>query len=76
MSEPAYQWGHEHFCEPDATKLYREPGRISGHGYPVKLDAPPEPDTFCSVCLQWWADPEGSEVRPPITNGESNGGDA
>jgi hypothetical protein len=71
VSDTAYEWGPEHFCEPDATALYNaEPQRIHNPelGYPVKLDTPPEPPTFCSTCLQWWAEPEptgGSEHRPP-----------
>lgn len=76
MSDKPYQWGHEHFCQPDATKLYHaEPGRINAIGYPVELDANPVPATFCSVCLEWFDDPqhlEGSEHRPPEQR-ETNG---
>jgi hypothetical protein len=66
VSDTPYKWGHEHFCEPDATELYQnEPDRLAHLGHPVKLDAPPE--TFCSVCLEWFVGPheEGSEHRPP-----------
>jgi hypothetical protein len=68
VSEPSYQWGHEHFCEPDTRTLYdTEPRRLSEMGFPVKLEAPPEPPTFCSSCLQWWQEPQpqGSAPRPP-----------
>jgi hypothetical protein len=66
VSDTAYSWGHEHFCAPDATRLYqREPGRLNTVGYPKQLDELPE--TFCSVCLGWFTGPhpEGSEHRPP-----------
>lgn len=70
MSGKPFAWGDEHFCAPDATKLYnREPERLNTVGYPVELDANPVPATFCSVCLQWFDDPahdhEGSDHRPP-----------
>ena len=70
MSDKPYQWGHEHFCQPDATELYNtEPERLDTVGYPVELDANPKPATFCSVCFMWFDDPahdtEGSEHRPP-----------
>lgn len=68
MSESAYAWGGEHFCEPDTRHLYNtEPRRITDPeiGYPVELDEAPE--TFCSVCLKWFTGPhdEGSDHRPP-----------
>lgn len=71
MSDTPYEWAGEHFCKEDATALYHaEPERINNPdiGYPVELDSPPEPPTFCSTCLLWWADPnhlEGSDHRPP-----------
>jgi hypothetical protein len=72
---PAFQWGHEHFCQPDATELYnKEPQRLNDPalGFPKQLDELPE--TFCSVCLMWFVGPhpEGSEHRPP-QKGTSNG---
>lgn len=70
MNDKPYQWGHEHFCQPDATDLYNnEPRRLEEVGYPVELDAPPEPETFCSVCLQWFTAkvPEGLDSQPPKT---------
>lgn len=76
MSDTPYAWGAEHFCEPDATELYEtEPQRITDPalGYPVKLDELPEPETFCSVCLQWFTNPanlEGSAPRPPEEKAE------
>lgn len=67
-ADKAFAWGHEHFCEPDATALYHaEPERIHDPalGFPKELDHLPE--TFCSTCLDWFALPhiEGSEHRPP-----------
>lgn len=62
--EPSYRWGTENFCEPDVAKLYHaEPQRLNDPSlhFPVKLDTPPNPPTFCSVCLQWWADPNSEE---------------
>lgn len=68
MSDSAYQWGDEHFCEPDVVKLNEQDRDLAARiGYPVQLDAPPEPPTFCSYCLMWWSDPAhtGSAHRPP-----------
>lgn len=69
MSEKPYQWGHEHFCEPDVVALHeRDPSMAVEHGYPTQLEAPPTPATFCSVCLEWFDDPAhlvGSDHRPP-----------
>lgn len=73
MNDQPYAWGVEHFCEPDATRLYEtEPQRLTDPelGYPVKLEELPVPETFCSACLEWFTTPEevelirGSEVRP------------
>lgn len=72
MSDTPYQWGHEHFCQPDATELYNtEPDRLASLGYPVELERAPE--TFCSVCLKWFVDADhaGSDHRPP-ENGATN----
>ncbi|UOK18402.1 hypothetical protein SEA_BRUHMOMENT_86 [Arthrobacter phage BruhMoment] len=67
MSDLGFQWGHEHFCVPDATQLYQsEPDRLADLGHPVALTTPPRPETFCSVCFQWFDPPhEGSDHRPP-----------
>lgn len=71
MSDTPYIWGGEHFCEPDTRHLYNaEPERIYNPeiGFPVELKELPDPETFCSFCLQWFTDPaklEGSEPRPP-----------
>lgn len=70
MAESApYQWGHEHFCEPDVVALNEKDRDLAATiGYPVQLTANPEPPTFCSGCLNWFDDPahqEGSAHRPP-----------
>lgn len=72
MSDKPHRWGHEHFCGPDLSTLYRsaQGGELLNDiGFPVALDAPPEPPTFCSSCLQWFDEAEqhteGSEHRPP-----------
>lgn len=71
MSDTPYIWGGEHFCEPDLHHLYHhELSRIYDPelGFPVKLHELPDPETFCSTCLQWFTDPaklEGSLERPP-----------
>lgn len=68
MTDKPYEWAGEHFCKPDVTALYHgEPARIHTIGYPVELDANPEPPTFCSSCLCWFDDPAtiGSDLRPP-----------
>lgn len=70
MSEHAYQWGHEHFCEPDVVALNdADRDRAVTLGFPVQLETELIPATFCSVCLKWWAGPhdEGSAHRPPET---------
>lgn len=64
-----YAWGHEHFCAPDTRTLYdTEPERLTSIGYPVELEEPPTPPSFCSKCLLWFDDPahdtEGSDHRP------------
>lgn len=77
MSDQPYAWGAEHFCEPDTEMLYNsEPQRLydPALGFPVKLDALPDPETFCSVCLKWFTDPAnltGSEHRPPESSTEA-----
>lgn len=71
MSDTPYQWGGEHFCEPDLTSLYyREINRIwdPAIGHPVKLEELPDPETFCSTCLLWFTDPAklgGLGLQPP-----------
>lgn len=78
MSESPHEWAGEHFCAADTRHLYdHEPERIHNPeiGFPVRLDANPEPPTFCSRCLKWFDDPattEGSEPRPP-QKGTTNG---
>lgn len=67
MSDQAFIWAGEHFCEPDHRDLYNnEPRRIFEVGYPVPLDELPE--TFCAVCLMWFTNPqpqEGLGSHPP-----------
>jgi hypothetical protein len=68
VSATPYSWGHEHFCVIDATELYyKDPNMLHTLGFPVALDANPEPPTFCSICLFWFDNPsqEGSGTRPP-----------
>lgn len=71
MSDTPYIWGGEHFCEPDLNDMYYlEIKRIYDPeiGHPVKLDALPDPETFCSACLKWFTHPvniEGSDLQPP-----------
>lgn len=81
MSDTPHEWAGEHFCGADARYLYdHEPERIHNPeiGFPVKLDANPEPPTFCSRCLLWFdappteTDTGGSESRPP-QKGTTNG---
>lgn len=80
MSGNSYQWGDEHFCEPDVVRLNdTDPDLKLTHGYPVQLETNPVPPTFCSSCLNWFDDPAhdtqhtGSAHRPPTTEGHSNG---
>lgn len=74
MNISAYSWGHEHFCPPDATKLYySEHHRLQEIGHPKSMPDNPVPATFCSHCLKWFDDPakdqlEGSGSRPPERN--------
>jgi hypothetical protein len=98
VSNPAYEIGHEHFCEHDvvATMTNMKPwsvwpmpvasgesglaalagelqldrddrGALLDRSFPVRLDTPPEPATFCSACLKWFTNPQpgGSESQPP-----------
>jgi hypothetical protein len=66
VSEHAYQWGHEHFCEPDVVALNdADRDRAVTLGYPVQLEAELIPATFCSVCLKWWTEPHPEGVGTP-----------
>lgn len=75
-NDQPYIWGGEHFCEPDLKLLYHyELHRIydPAIGFPVKLDALPEPETFCAWCLKWFTDPvklQGSDLQPPEESSE------
>lgn len=73
MSTKPYQWGEEHFCEPDVVQLNTaEPDLKHTLGFPVQLDGNPTPPTFCSACLRWFDDPAhltGSDHRPPEQGG-------
>ena len=37
MSEPAYEWGHEHFCETDVVPTITSTGRWSFWPMPISI---------------------------------------
>lgn len=60
----SFEWGGEHFCQPDATDLYySEPQRLQSIGFPKQMHETPE--TFCAVCLLWFTNPEHDTKEHP-----------